>query len=1182
MKRFVSVAVGALLVLVLLAAVIPAFAAPDQGDGYWTDTFTDSTGINASASTNISVSGGDVKLALQGVPLVAFSDSFEGTSIDTSKWGNSGWTTANDQQHDGSRSAKATKAGIATIRILTSNDIDLSDATSVTLDFWYRKYTTIAGGTTLTLSYYDGSSWQLITTLTSSNNVWAHFNQAIPLPTYQRSDFKIRFEANVGWSQSFWIDQLSISKTMSGYCSSGSLTSIDISPSNLQSWETFTASDDNPWPYKKPVTITNAGTALTDYQTSITVSYVSGKMNSDFSDLRFKDGSGNILSYWIESYTASSTAKVWVKVPSIAAGGTTTIYMYYGNAQASSTSSESAVFDYVDRGNQISSWSTSVTSGQSTTEGDPAPSYYANSSRGSYMSRNINLVPGKIVTFNIKSNGLGNFYFLTNSSGSGQMYRLDTRGGANYSGFATATNWTLWTAPGSGFYATANQWYKLTLVITSATSATLYYNQTADSSPSGFGTLLGTYTITNRGGYIGLVGDALGPAYKTLWDNIIVRKYAATEPTVTLGNEETVSIAYQILRASDNAVLCTISAAQAAAGYDISSCAGTTGAIKLRANMVSTNISLTPVLHDWQVTYIPNYNLIISAGSGGTVINPGTGTYTYGRGTVVDIVATADPCYTFSHWSGNTGTIANPSSASTTITMNSNCSIQANFNIITYTLSVSGNNSGGSPYFDGTSPFDCNTIAVIHANTSSCAIFAGWSGAGIEDPNAENTNVSMTQDRTVTANYVIKTYALSYSAGPNGTLGGTTFQTVNCGTSGSAVTAVPNDCYHFVNWSDASTANPRIDTNVHTNIAVMANFAINTSTLSLTANNSGGSPRFDGTSPFNCGANVNIYANTTSCYIFAGWTPADGIDNPSAENTTVLMNVSRSLTASYIVKTFTLSVSANNSLGGSPYFEGANPLACGTSVPIHANVSPCYTFAGWTPTAGVANPSAENTTVVITADTELTAKYTLNTYRLNVSANNSGGTPTIDGTNPFTCGANVSIHANTKPDYTFAGWNPTEGIDDPSADNTYVSMTQNRSLTASYTPVPHTIDITAPTDITSWMLNIGSNTNSGNLAINVFPNTANWSVTAGDSDTTTGGYMTSWNGTVYNPLIKLINAMRLQGPDREVTLPNTGETAIAHGTGDYPGITITFRQEVTWNDEPGTYQIVVTFIGTVY
>ena len=51
----------------------------------------------------------------------------------------------------------------------------------------------------------------------------------------------------------------------------------------------------------------------------------------------------------------------------------------------------------------------------------------------------------------------------------------------------------------------------------------------------------------------------------------------------------------------------------------------------------------------------------------------------------------------------------------------------------------------------------------------------------------------------------------------------------------TAVTAVPETGYHFVNWSDGSTANPRTDLDVTANLTVTANFAIDTFTLNYAA-----------------------------------------------------------------------------------------------------------------------------------------------------------------------------------------------------------------------------------------------------------------------------------------------------------------------------------------------------------
>ena len=76
-----------------------------------------------------------------------------------------------------------------------------------------------------------------------------------------------------------------------------------------------------------------------------------------------------------------------------------------------------------------------------------------------------------------------------------------------------------------------------------------------------------------------------------------------------------------------------------------------------------------------------------------------------------------------------------------------------------------------------------------------------------------------------TISVVVSTFNLVYMAGTNGALSGAISQTVNYLSSGTAITAVPNPGWRFVNWSDGSTSNPRTDTGVTSNILVTANFA---------------------------------------------------------------------------------------------------------------------------------------------------------------------------------------------------------------------------------------------------------------------------------------------------------------------------------------------------------------------
>jgi PKD repeat protein len=78
------------------------------------------------------------------------------------------------------------------------------------------------------------------------------------------------------------------------------------------------------------------------------------------------------------------------------------------------------------------------------------------------------------------------------------------------------------------------------------------------------------------------------------------------------------------------------------------------------------------------------YNLTIASTTGGSVTVPGEATSTYNEGEVVDLVAEPEEGYHFVNWTGDVSSIADVNAASTTITMNDNCSITANFETISH------------------------------------------------------------------------------------------------------------------------------------------------------------------------------------------------------------------------------------------------------------------------------------------------------------------------------------------------------------------------------------------------------------------------------------------------------------------------------------------------------------------
>jgi outer membrane protein assembly factor BamB len=73
------------------------------------------------------------------------------------------------------------------------------------------------------------------------------------------------------------------------------------------------------------------------------------------------------------------------------------------------------------------------------------------------------------------------------------------------------------------------------------------------------------------------------------------------------------------------------------------------------------------------------YDLTISSTAGGSVFDPGEGTFTYVEGTGVTLVAEAEEGYRFINWTGDVYTIADIEDATTTIAMDGDYSITANF-----------------------------------------------------------------------------------------------------------------------------------------------------------------------------------------------------------------------------------------------------------------------------------------------------------------------------------------------------------------------------------------------------------------------------------------------------------------------------------------------------------------------
>jgi hypothetical protein len=157
---------------------------------------------------------------------------------------------------------------------------------------------------------------------------------------------------------------------------------------------------------------------------------------------------------------------------------------------------------------------------------------------------------------------------------------------------------------------------------------------------------------------------------------------------------------------------------------------------------------------------VVQYDLTISSTAGGSVTTPGEGVFTYGEVSVVGLAAEAEEDYRFVEWTGDVGTVADVYTASTTITMNGDYSITANFEEISsfqYDL-TSFSTEGGSVTEPGEGVFTHYGGAVVDlvASPDEGYQFVDWTGDvdTIADVKAAVTTITMDDNYSIAANFV--------------------------------------------------------------------------------------------------------------------------------------------------------------------------------------------------------------------------------------------------------------------------------------------------------------------------------------------------------------------------------------------------------------------------------------------
>lgn len=275
---------------------------------------------------------------------------------------------------------------------------------------------------------------------------------------------------------------------------------------------------------RKDITITTDGTSTpTDYQVKLTIAH-EPEMQADFDDIRFNTRDGDYIDYWIESYTASTTATVWVELPdAITHPGSDTIMMYYGNASLSDGSAGDDVFSFFDDFNDDS-----IDTNKWNTDGSPVES-------------------GGVVTINSADEGiLGKTAYGMNYAVRGRCnltqpstgeygafgWSATLDGATPYEIFAARPDPTLWALDSASNYSVLGtsyfgsyHIYEVTRISTSSHKFLIDDSEKWDSVASSSADLYPVFYL-----YAGAITHTL--------DWVLVRVYISNEPTLSYGTAQ--------------------------------------------------------------------------------------------------------------------------------------------------------------------------------------------------------------------------------------------------------------------------------------------------------------------------------------------------------------------------------------------------------------------------------------------------------------------------------------------------------------------------------------------------------------------------------------------------------------------------------------------------------------------
>ena len=268
------------------------------------------------------------------------------------------------------------------------------------------------------------------------------------------------------------------------------------------------------------------------------------------------------------------------------------------------------------------------------------------------------------------------------------------------------------------------------------------------------------------------------------------------------------------------------------------------------------------------------YSLTIEVVGQGTVTkNPDKVTYSHGD--IVELTANPAQDWSFTGWSGDLSGSTNP----VNITMNGNRTVTATFIMINqYTITVSANPTVGGVVAGGGN-YQHGDQVDLTATPNEGYEFINWTENGTVVSDQANYSFTATKDRTLVANFRLKTYTIAASSGNGGSIDPVGNIKVKYGTD-KEFTMNPDEGYEIddVLVDDVSVGAVTFYKfeNVTTDHTIHVTFKIKTYTITLTASPTDGGT-VDGGGSFKHGDEVTAVATPNEGKSFLNWTE-DGIE----------------------------------------------------------------------------------------------------------------------------------------------------------------------------------------------------------------------------------------------------------------------------------------------------------------